>query len=357
MSETTFLENGPHEAPPIRFHLFQAGLSLICPGLGQLFQGRFLAFCGYLCLLIATFSFLLSPFFQLFFLLSIPLVLFSVLDAAVWKKGVVSPLKKHLVVLVWIVGPLAVLSLITLPKVSAAREAARRMQCQNHMKQILLAFHNYHSVHKSLPPAYIVDENGRPLHSWRVLILPYLETRAHYDEHYGGIRLEEPWDSEHNRQFHDRYPYYGIYQCPSWLWTLFPENRFPHLREQRTGISHYSVVIGPETPFPGTATTSFEEIGDLDNTILLVERLMPVCWMDPTREIAYETACQGINREIFGIGSVHSGEAGVGFASASARMFKQDEDLRPYLNIRKTKADREKKDDGIATESHNEINP
>ena len=44
-----------------------------------------------------------------------------------------------------------------------------------HMISIIVALHNYHDEHGSFPPAYVSDESGRPLYSWRVLILPYLD--------------------------------------------------------------------------------------------------------------------------------------------------------------------------------------
>src|SRR3954453_12973827 len=55
--------------------------------------------------------------------------------------------------------------------------------------------HSYESHHGSLPPPAVHDKDGRPLLSWRVLILPYVEQ----DELYKRFRLDEPWDSPHNR--------------------------------------------------------------------------------------------------------------------------------------------------------------
>ncbi|MEZ6114117.1 MAG: DUF1559 domain-containing protein [Pirellulaceae bacterium] len=82
-----------------------------------------------------------------------------------------------------------------LPAVQTAREAARRSQCSSNLKQIELALHNYHDTFKSFPPAYIADANGRPMHSWRVLILPFMEQRELYDQ----CRFDEPWDGPNNQ--------------------------------------------------------------------------------------------------------------------------------------------------------------
>src|SRR5262245_36590716 len=78
--------------------------------------------------------------------------------------------------------------------IKGARGSAQRIQCANNLKQIGLALHNFEAVHSALPPQAIVDEEGEPLLSWRVAILPYIGEQALYDE----FHLDEPWDSEHN---------------------------------------------------------------------------------------------------------------------------------------------------------------
>src|SRR5688572_6683630 len=67
-----------------------------------------------------------------------------------------------------------VLVALLLPAVQSAREAARRMQSTNNMKQIVLAMHMYHDVHKEFPPAVVKDADGKPLYSGLVCLLPYL---------------------------------------------------------------------------------------------------------------------------------------------------------------------------------------
>jgi Protein of unknown function (DUF1559) len=62
-------------------------------------------------------------------------------------------------------------------------EAARRAQCRNNLKQIALALHDYHQQYGVLPPAYVADASGRPMHSWRVLLLPFLEQQSLYDQY------------------------------------------------------------------------------------------------------------------------------------------------------------------------------
>ena len=80
--------------------------------------------------------------------------------------------------------------------IAAARGNAQRQMSMNNLKQIGLAMHNYHDVNKRFPPAANLDAAGKPLLSWRVHILPYLEQEALYKQ----FKLDEPWDSEHNKK-------------------------------------------------------------------------------------------------------------------------------------------------------------
>jgi beta-lactamase regulating signal transducer with metallopeptidase domain len=89
----------------------------------------------------------------------------------------------------------AIVAGVVMPAVEAAREAARRTQSMNNMKQLGLAMHMYLTTNKHFPPAAIRDKDGKPLLSWRVTLLPYLEQKALYEQ----FHLDEPWDSEHNK--------------------------------------------------------------------------------------------------------------------------------------------------------------
>jgi hypothetical protein len=154
-----------------------------------------------------------------------------------------------------------------LPHVGGADEAMRLTRCGEQMKLITLAMLIYERDHGTLPPAWSVDSDGNPLHSWRVLLLPYLGHQALYDS----IRLDEAWDSEYNRQFHaEAVPFY---RCPS-----------DPVAEP--GQTTYSVVVGPEMPFQAGRGKALADFGPHSNDmILLVERTKPVCWMDPSQEV------------------------------------------------------------------------
>ncbi len=102
------------------------------------------------------------------------------------------------------VGGVAVALL--LPAVQQAREAARRSQSKNNLKQIGLAMHNFHDTYRAFPAAASTDKKGKQLLSWRVHILPYVEANDLYQQ----FHLEEPWDSEHNKTLIEKMP--QVYQ-------------------------------------------------------------------------------------------------------------------------------------------------
>ena len=197
-----------------------------------------------------------------------------------------------------------VLAALLLPAVGAARGAAQRTQCNNHLKQIALAFHNYHDAYGTLPPAYIEDQDGRPQHSWRVLILPFLEHQDLYDRY----RFDEPWDSPHNRQVTaETIP---VYSCPS--------------TDQPGTDTNYMLITGKNTLFDGQQTVKFSEITDgTSNTILAVEvRGKGVHWARP---VDLDGSSVPLWMESGGgIDSQHPGGANVAFADGAVRFLRFD---------------------------------
>ena len=142
----------------------------------------------------------------------------------------------ELLVVIAIVGFLIAL---LLPATQSAREAARRTQCRNNLKQIGLALHNYHDAYGQFPPAAI-GPHDVPLErqfSWIVAILPFLEQRALYNE----IRLDLPWDHPLNA---------GLLQIA--LNTLScPTDPAPLTAEGYPKTSYVAVTGADLTPGPG----------------------------------------------------------------------------------------------------------
>ena len=94
------------------------------------------------------------------------------------------------------------------PFVQQAREAANRTSCKCMLNQIGLALHTYHDQYGSFPPAFVRGSDGRPWHSWRVLILPYLDQADLYKQY----SFSEPWDGPNNIKLLPHRP--SIFDCP-----------------------------------------------------------------------------------------------------------------------------------------------
>ena len=100
------------------------------------------------------------------------------------------------------IATIGVLVALLLPAVQAAREAARRASASNGMKQLLLGLLVHEQAQRSFPAHASYSDDGQPLLSWRVHILPYLAEQSLYDQ----FRLDEPWDSEHNKALIPKMP-------------------------------------------------------------------------------------------------------------------------------------------------------
>ena len=154
-------------------------------------------------------------------------------------------------------------SFLLLPAVQQAREAARQSVCQNNLRQISLALHSYHDMYQCFPPAYVADAKGKPMHSWRVLILPFLEASPPVIAY----RFDEPWNGPNNRRLADQMP--AVFRCPS--------------SPYGSPMTHYVAVSGPNAAFNGRNCIKTSDITDgASNTALVVETPEnPVHWMSP----------------------------------------------------------------------------
>lgn len=153
------------------------------------------------------------------------------------------------------VAVIGVLVALLLPAVQAAREAARRNASMNNLKQLELSFLLHHDANKEFPAHAIYSKEGKPLLSWRVAVLPYIEEQELYDQ----FHLDEPWDSEHNKQLISQMP--AVLASPNS--TLDPT----------LGKTNYLAPVGPGMVFDGTNNAiSLRDITDgSSNTISLLE--------------------------------------------------------------------------------------
>jgi Protein of unknown function (DUF1559) len=152
-----------------------------------------------------------------------------------------------------------------------------RNGCANNLHNIAIALQNYHADYGSFPPAYIADANGKPMHSWRVLILPYLEENAIYQQY----DFNEPWDGPNNSSLA------ASVRRPSYLKCR---------KSTQPAATSYVAVVGPQTMWPGDKTTKMSDLKDgASNTIMLVEvHNSGIHWMEP-RDIAFVPSSFAVN--------------------------------------------------------------
>jgi hypothetical protein len=150
-----------------------------------------------------------------------------------------------------------------LPAVQKVREAGNRVQSQNNLKQIALAMHTYHDANNHFPAAAICDKNGKPLLSWRVAILPYVEQQNLYQQ----FHLDEPWDSEHNKKLLAQMP--AIYALPS-------------VSKPGDSKTYYRVFVGPQAMFEMDKGRRIADCTDgTSNTFMAAEAAEAVPWTKP----------------------------------------------------------------------------
>lgn len=185
---------------------------------------------------------------------------------------------------------------LLLPAVQKTREAAARMQSQNNLQMMALAMHNYHANKGHFPGAAIRDGNGKPLLSWRVALLPYLEEEALYRQ----FKLDEPWDGPNNIRLLSQMPkVYGLAAAPP----------------PPPGSTYYQVITGPATVFEKPDGLRLADIPDGQaNTFLIVEAGGAVPWTKPD-DLVYAP-----NWALPAFGTFQNGGFNAAFADGSCRL-------------------------------------
>ncbi len=155
---------------------------------------------------------------------------------------------------------------LTANTLTVARSAAARAQQRSSMFEVGLAIHNFHDVYGKLPPGNDTtgrDANGRPLLSWRVHLLPFLEASDLYEK----FHLDEPWDSPHNKELLSEMP--AVFALSENL----PE-----------GMTDIVAPFGKNTPLGGDKSISFANVVDGTSNTALCFQISPeyaVPWTKP----------------------------------------------------------------------------
>ncbi|MGD9128236.1 MAG: DUF1559 domain-containing protein [Planctomycetia bacterium] len=214
---------------------------------------------------------------------------------------------------------------------SACRDAARCMTCRCNMKQLGIALYYYESTQGKFPPAFISDESGRPMHSWRVLLMPYIESNDFYDTY----DFEKPWDSPENRKIFEKYTPMHIYHCPS--------DSSP--RSWKSGATSYVAVLGEDTFWrpDGTPRKAEEITKGVSNTPVLIEiDNSGIPWGEPrdvklddflSGKLSWSESCVHTHRFFL---EVPVRGRNVAFADGSVRFMPDDltpEQLRQFFSI------------------------
>jgi hypothetical protein len=168
-------------------------------------------------------------------------------------------------------GPLAAYQPVSQPAAAGTTQAT--VDSANNLKQILLALYNYHDTHGALPLPALTDKAGKPLLSWRVALLPYLEHEGLYRE----FKLNEPWDSEHNKKLIGRMP--KVYATPG-------------TKEEAElgliGLTRYRVFVGNGAAWEMDKAMRIADFTDgTSNTWLVVVAKEAVPWTKPD-ELPYD---------------------------------------------------------------------
>jgi hypothetical protein len=201
---------------------------------------------------------------------------------------------------------------LLLPAMQSARMSARRVQSSNNLRQIQLAMLNFESGHKRFPDRAIRDKNGKQLLSWRVKLLPFIDQKNLFDQ----FHLDEPWDSDHNKQFIAMMP--AVYRNPD--------------RTEIDGKTNYLLPVGKGTMWEGDKGLKIQEITDgTSNTIMVVEANedKAAIWTKPDDlEVDMDHPKQGLGFQ---------DRILIGFGDGSTRMLQQsvsDETLRALFTFR-----------------------
>ncbi len=195
-------------------------------------------------------------------------------------------------------------------------EEAIRAGDQNNLKQIGISFHAYHDVQGAMP-TNILNKDGKPLLSWRVHILPFIEQEQLYKE----FKLDEPWDSDNNKKL--------IAKMPKTF-------ELAGIETKEKGQTYFQAFVGKK----GDAIRPLMLEGDMkglgmlaitdgtSNTFMVVEAAEPVIWTKPV-DLPFDA-----NEKLPKLGRRQANGFNAAFCDGSVRFIKSttpEATLRAYI--------------------------
>ena len=157
----------------------------------------------------------------------------------------------------------------------ADRQSRRDMTGRN-IRTLVLAMHNYYDQFGHLPPAYVTDEDGKPMHSWRVFILPYIGEEELYERY----DFDQPWDGPDNIKLLDEMP--AVFRAPGvvrkhWWYG------WDYLEEHGSTYTQIAAITGQQTIFEDDKSVFFEDICDGMSTTVVLSQCPDNCilWTEP----------------------------------------------------------------------------
>jgi hypothetical protein len=191
--------------------------------------------------------------------------------------------------------------------IQKAREAARQATCRENLRSIGIALHNYHDIYGCFPPPRITDANGKPLHSWRAVVAPFIFSSRYFDQY----DFSEPWNSLRNVAATKQLPSH-FFMCPS--------ARQP----KGSGFANYVMVVGQNRAARSGQESSFTNHPDAVIVVEIAES--DIFWTEP-RELNFDEMSILINdRSKPSISSHHAHGAMVVHADGSVHFLDDSTD-------------------------------
>jgi hypothetical protein len=171
---------------------------------------------------------------------------------------------KKIIVIVLVLIPLIMLLVLPFLLVAPRGFSSRFSSCKNNLQKLGIAIYLYREEYNSFPPPCTFDSHGKPMHSWRALLLPYIESECHDRIKYN---YNEPWNSPYNKQFHDKMP--NLFCC-----SFVPKS-------SRKSVPSYAMLTGKNTISDCLNSRSLKDM-NFTTTILLIEiKNANFNWLEP----------------------------------------------------------------------------